>query len=210
MKFNRILLACSLVFILCSLAFAAEYWVIREGGKMVIVESKPTDAARIVKGPFATRAKAEAIITQPALGEPGTEAENAAVNMEEQTVKTGRASKLEGLSLVDNRDQRVGKVYDLIVDKEGRISYVILEHGGFLGIGDKFVLMPWSAFAPTGKFNFDKSGYLKLDFSKAQLEKAPNFDAGHWPDFAKDEQLRSKVNSFFRHNAMESGSKKRK
>ncbi len=33
---------------------------------------------------------------------------------------------------------------------------------------------------------------------------------GNWPDFAKDEQLRSKVNSFFGHNAMESGSKKRK
>ncbi len=176
MKFNRILLTCSLVFTLCSLAFAAEYWVIREGGKMVIVESKPTDAARIVNGPFVSRAEAEAIITQPALGEPGTEAEKTAVNMEKQAVKTGRASKLEGLSLVDNQDQRVGKVYDLIVDKDGRISYVILEHGGFLGIGDKFVPLPWSVFAPAGKFNFDKNGYLKLDFSKAQLEKAPNFD----------------------------------
>lgn len=210
MKFNRILLACSIVFTLCSIAFAAEYWVIREGGKMVIVETKPTDAAGTVKGPFATRGKAEAIITQLALGKPGTEGENAAVNMEEQTVKTGRASKLEGIFLVDNHDQRVGKVYDLIVDKDGRISYVILEHGGFLGIGDKFVPLPWSAFVPAGKFNFDKSGYLKLDFSKAQLEKAPNFDAGNWPDFAKDEQLRSKINSFFGHNAMKSGSKKRK
>ena len=65
MKLNRILVACTLVFALCSLAFAAEYWVIREGGKMVIVETKPADVAVIVKGPFPTRAEAEIIITGP-------------------------------------------------------------------------------------------------------------------------------------------------
>jgi hypothetical protein len=68
MKFNRILVACTLVFALCSLAFAAEYWVIRENGKMVIVETKPADPVVIVKGPFPTRAEAEVIITGPAGG----------------------------------------------------------------------------------------------------------------------------------------------
>lgn len=65
MKLNRILVACTLVFALCSLAFAAEYWVIREGSNMVIVEQKPADVAVIVKGPFPTRAEAEIIITGP-------------------------------------------------------------------------------------------------------------------------------------------------
>jgi hypothetical protein len=68
MKFNRILVATALVFALCSLAFAAEYWVIREGGKMVIVETKPADVAVIVKGPFPTRAEAEVIISGPVGG----------------------------------------------------------------------------------------------------------------------------------------------
>jgi hypothetical protein len=68
MKFNRILVAGALVLALCSLAFAAEYWVVRDSGKMVIVETKPADAAVIVKGPFPTRAEAEVIITGPVGG----------------------------------------------------------------------------------------------------------------------------------------------
>jgi hypothetical protein len=65
MKTPRVFLACALVFALCSLAFAAEYWVVREGGKMIIVEHKPADAAVIVKGPFPTRAEAEVIVSGP-------------------------------------------------------------------------------------------------------------------------------------------------
>ena len=39
--------------------------MIREGSNMVIVETKPADAAVIVKGPFPSRAEAEIIITGP-------------------------------------------------------------------------------------------------------------------------------------------------
>ncbi len=66
MKINRVLTVCTLVLGICSLAFAAEFWVIREGGKMVIVEQKPSDPAVIVKGPLPTRAEAEVVISGPA------------------------------------------------------------------------------------------------------------------------------------------------
>src|SRR5512135_2310976 len=53
-------------------------------------------------------------------------------NREKEIVQQGRTSKLIGASLVDNQDKKVGKVYELIMGKDGRISYAIIEHGGFL------------------------------------------------------------------------------
>ncbi len=68
MKLSRILLVCAVLFAMCSVSFAAEYWVIKRDGKLIIVESKPAEAAIIVKGPFTTRAEAEVIVTNPPSG----------------------------------------------------------------------------------------------------------------------------------------------
>ncbi len=68
MKLSRIFLVCAVLFAMCAVSFAAEYWVIKRDGKLVIVESKPADAAVIVKGPFTTREEANVIIANPPQG----------------------------------------------------------------------------------------------------------------------------------------------
>ena len=68
MKLSRILLICAVLFAMCSVSFAAEYWVIKRDGKLLIIESKPADAGVIVKGPFTTREEADAIIANPPPG----------------------------------------------------------------------------------------------------------------------------------------------
>lgn len=68
MKLNRLLLVCAVLFAMCSVSFAAEYWVIKRDGKLVIVETKPAEATIIVKGPFTNRAEAEVIISNPPSG----------------------------------------------------------------------------------------------------------------------------------------------
>ncbi len=68
MKLSRILLVCAILFAMCSVSFAAEYWVIKRDGKLVIVESKPAEAGVIVRGPFTNRAEAEVIVTNPPSG----------------------------------------------------------------------------------------------------------------------------------------------
>ncbi len=68
MKLSRVLLVCAVLFAMCSVSFAAEYWVVKQSGKLVIVESKPADAAIIVRGPFPTRAEADAIVVNPPSG----------------------------------------------------------------------------------------------------------------------------------------------
>ncbi len=65
MKTTKIMTACVVLLAFCSVAFAAEYWVVRESGKLIIVEQKPADPAVIVKGPFPSRADAEVIVSGP-------------------------------------------------------------------------------------------------------------------------------------------------
>src|SRR6266700_4526178 len=50
-----------------------------------------------------------------------------------------RASKLIGSAVYDSGDQKIGSVADLIVDRDGKVSDVVLGVGSFLGAGDKHV-----------------------------------------------------------------------
>jgi sporulation protein YlmC with PRC-barrel domain len=50
---------------------------------------------------------------------------------------------MRGLDVYDNRDEQLGSVADLYVDREVRLaSYLIVSAGGFLGIGKKHFLIP--------------------------------------------------------------------
>ena len=59
-------------------------------------------------------------------------------------VATGfRASKIIGSSVVNEADDTVGKVDDIIIGEDGKTPYVVLAVGGFLGIGDRLVVLPY-------------------------------------------------------------------
>jgi hypothetical protein len=61
----------------------------------------------------------------------------------------------------------------------GRVAYVVLSFGGFLGIGDKLFAVPWSALrVDEGEHEFI------LDVDRKTLENAPGFDKDNWPDMA--------------------------
>lgn len=70
MKAVRIVFLMAMMLALCSAAFAAEFWVIREKGRCVVVKKKPADASIIFKGPFSVRKEAEVVVKEctPATG----------------------------------------------------------------------------------------------------------------------------------------------
>jgi sporulation protein YlmC with PRC-barrel domain len=50
---------------------------------------------------------------------------------------------MRGLAVYDNRDEQIGSVADLYVDRETRLaSYLVVSAGGFLGVGKKTFLVP--------------------------------------------------------------------
>jgi len=59
-------------------------------------------------------------------------------------VATGfRASKIIGSPVVNEANDTVGKVDDVIIGEDGKSPFVVLAVGGFLGIGDKLVVLPY-------------------------------------------------------------------
>jgi sporulation protein YlmC with PRC-barrel domain len=74
----------------------------------------------------------------------------------------------------------LGTIEEVIIDMEvGRVAYAVLSFGGFLGLGNKWVPVPWDAVAlrPAEKV-------LLLNIDKDKLQKAPNFDGTTLPELA--------------------------
>ena len=72
----------------------------------------------------------------------------------------------------------LGKIEDLVFDESsGRILYAVLSFGGFLGMGNRLVAIPWTRLRVQG----DHKGFI-LNIDNETLEHAPSFDKEHWPD----------------------------
>jgi sporulation protein YlmC with PRC-barrel domain len=56
-----------------------------------------------------------------------------------------RASKLVGVDIYNNNNENIGEVNEILVDASGKIDAVIVGVGGFLGIGEKNVALPFDA-----------------------------------------------------------------
>jgi sporulation protein YlmC with PRC-barrel domain len=75
-------------------------------------------------------------------------------------------------SVYDAKDNKIGDINDLLVEKDGKISAAIIGVGGFLGAGEKNVAIPFTVLKLT-----DKNGkrYLVMDTTKEALNKAPGY-----------------------------------
>ncbi|MCA0245957.1 MAG: PRC-barrel domain-containing protein [Proteobacteria bacterium] len=66
-------------------------------------------------------------------------------------VATGyRASKVIGASVVNDANDTVGKIDDVIIGQDGKAPFVVLSVGGFLGAGDRLVVLPYDQLRTTG------------------------------------------------------------
>jgi len=54
-----------------------------------------------------------------------------------------RASKLVGLSVYNDSNESLGSINDMLTDKSGNIKAVVLGVGGFLGVGEHLVAVPF-------------------------------------------------------------------
>jgi sporulation protein YlmC with PRC-barrel domain len=75
-------------------------------------------------------------------------------------------------TVYDNRDNKIGDVNDLLLDKSGKINAVIVGVGGFLGVGEKNVAVPFSSLNVAEK---NGSRYLVLETTKEALQNAPSY-----------------------------------
>jgi sporulation protein YlmC with PRC-barrel domain len=54
-----------------------------------------------------------------------------------------RVSRLEGLDIYNQNNEKIGDISELLVDSSGKIQAVVVGVGGFLGIGERDVAIPF-------------------------------------------------------------------
>ncbi|MEO7991178.1 MAG: PRC-barrel domain-containing protein [Chryseolinea sp.] len=87
------------------------------------------------------------------------------------------ATSIMADKVINKEGEKLGGIKDIMVDiTTGKIEYIIIEFGGFLGIGEKFFAIPFRLLA----VNTNEHAWI-LDQTKETLEAAPGFDKDHWP-----------------------------
>ncbi|QND66637.1 PRC-barrel domain containing protein [Mesorhizobium loti] len=81
-----------------------------------------------------------------------------------------------GTTVYGADDAKVGEIGDVVLSGDKKVDAVVLDVGGFLGIGEKEVAVGLEKL----KFMSDKDGnrYLYTNFTKAQLEAQTAYDKG--------------------------------
>jgi len=80
---------------------------------------------------------AAAQTTPPADNAPkATTSTSAAAPMFEMKAGQWRATKLTGVSVYNNNNEKIGDINELIVDRDGKVAAVVIGVGGFLGMGE--------------------------------------------------------------------------
>jgi len=84
------------------------------------------------------------------------------------------ANDLINTTVYDPDNRNIGEVHDVVMTKDGKIDAVVLDVGGFLGIGEKPVALAFDDL----EFRRDSSNKLHVyvKFTQQQLEQAPKYD----------------------------------
>jgi hypothetical protein len=100
----------------------------------------------------------------------GTPQTAAIMRVDPATVATGyRASKVVGSAVVNEANETVGTVDDLIVTPAEVVPFAVLSVGGFLGMGTKYVVVPYSAL------RFQDKKIVLPGATKESLKALPEF-----------------------------------
>jgi sporulation protein YlmC with PRC-barrel domain len=76
-------------------------------------------------------------------------------------------------SVYDPNDSKIGEIMDVLVDREGKVTTLIVGVGGFLGMGEKDVAVPFNAVQVTNRNN--NKWYLVMNSNKDALKSAKGF-----------------------------------
>ena len=75
-------------------------------------------------------------------------------------------------NVYDRSDAKIGEITDVLVGKDGKVDAFIISVGGFLGIGEKDVAVPFTAIHATEK---NGKWYLTMNSTKDALKAAHGY-----------------------------------
>lgn len=81
---------------------------------------------------------------------------------------------VKGIAVYGVNDDQIGSIGDFVLDPEGKIDAVIIDVGGFLGLGKKPVAVGFENLSFS--VDADNKRYLFINTTKEQLEAQPEFN----------------------------------
>jgi len=101
----------------------------------------------------------------------------------QQPVNEWLAGIFVGQAVQSSTGETVGDINDLVFNRQGHISTVVIGVGGFLGVGEKNVAVPFSAL--TFNVGSNSERVIVIAVSKEALAAAPDFKATEKTSFQK-------------------------
>lgn len=83
----------------------------------------------------------------------------------------GAANDIRGRKVKDKDGKDLGKVHDLLIDDNGgKVRFLLIEHGGFLGIGDT------KSFIPVDAITRITDDEVFINHTREHVAEAPGYD----------------------------------
>ena len=103
------------------------------------------------------------------------------------------SDRVEDTPVRRSNGDKVGTIQRVMIDKlSGNVAYAVLSFGGFLGMGQKHLPIPWA------RLKYDRTlGAYQLDLSEQELARAPSFAADKDFDWG-DRSQEIEIHNFYR------------
>jgi hypothetical protein len=95
--------------------------------------------------------------------------------MQNQDPTQWRGTKLIGTSVYGPDNSSIGEINDVIIGSDGTIKAVVIGVGGFLGVAQKDVAVPFNALNVTRSPSSSTINKITVSYTKDQLKSAPQF-----------------------------------
>ena len=113
--------------------------------------------------------------TQPAR-QSSTSDNNMEATAPGQPTRFNKASKLIGTEVQNEQGENLGDIKDIVINLEkSTVSYAVLSSGGVLGVGEKLLAVPLTAFSRSAD-----GKHLVLQASKTNISQAESI-GNNWP-----------------------------
>jgi hypothetical protein len=135
-------------------------WLIPLGALCLMAVSSAEEASE-TKRPLGTEQPAAASIQQEAT-EPSV-----------TVLDSRQAQSILGKEVRSSANENMGRIVDVIADREGRVRAAVIDFGGFLGVGSRRIAVDWGAL----RFDLDggKRDLVTLELTRDQVKAAPEY-----------------------------------
>jgi hypothetical protein len=88
-------------------------------------------------------------------------------------LESRQAQSVLGKEVRSSVNENMGRIVDVVVDREGRVRAAVIDFGGFLGVGSRRIAVDWSVL----RFDLDgaKRDLVMLELTRDQVKAAPEY-----------------------------------